>query len=209
MLFLPIAVPTAPPFRSSNQVVMIGGIGIASSTCADVLRRPWFSSLSSTQGSSFEQAHSEPPVTELRRRSGLTWDQLATTMGVERRTLHLWEAGRGMRPVHEERLQQVLLVIRKADRGSASATRAALLDSSRGPSVKELLSQDRFEEALQRARALPEATTLPKPSRLTGKAKEARRPLPLPTQIALKEDVFEPVSMPQARPARITRVQKS
>ncbi|HEY5958499.1 MAG TPA: hypothetical protein VIV60_18180 [Polyangiaceae bacterium] len=66
-------------------------------------------------------------IGELRRLSGLTWDQLARIFGVSRRSLHFWASGKPMAPSNEEHLQRVLAVVRKIDRGSASANRAALL----------------------------------------------------------------------------------
>jgi DNA-binding transcriptional regulator YiaG len=66
-------------------------------------------------------------IGELRRSSGLTWDQLARLFGVDRRSLHFWASGKRMAPANEERLQRLLAVMRKIDRGSASANRAALL----------------------------------------------------------------------------------
>jgi DNA-binding transcriptional regulator YiaG len=66
-------------------------------------------------------------IGELRRISGLTWDQLARVFGVSRRSLHFWASGKPMAPSNEEHLQRVLAVVRKSDRGSASANRAALL----------------------------------------------------------------------------------
>lgn len=210
MLLLPCAIQMPPPRREETvMIVRLGGIGLVSGTRASDLQRPATSSLYQTRGTLISLVPVENPITELRRRSGLTWDQLAAVMGVERRTMHLWEAGRGMRPVHEERLQKVLLVVRMADRGSATETRAALLDGSQGPSVKDLLSQDRFEEATQRAKMFPESLQNPKPPRLMGKARDSRRPLPLATQIAIKEDAIDPISVKQGRPARITRAQKS
>lgn len=210
MLLLPCSIQMPPPRREETvMIVRLGGIGLVSGTRASDLQRPATSSLYQTRGTLISPVQVENPITELRRRSGLTWDQLASVMGVERRTMHLWEAGRGMRPVHEERLQKVLLVVRKADRGSAAETRAALLDGSQGSSIKDLLSLDRIEEAAQRAKMLPESLQNPRPPRLTGKARDARRPMSLGTQIALKEDVIEPISVKQARPARITRVLKT
>lgn len=63
---------------------------------------------------------------ELRRTSGLTWDQLARTFGVSRRAVHLWASGRPMSSLNEERLQRVLAFVRQRDRGSAAANRATL-----------------------------------------------------------------------------------
>ncbi len=209
MFILPMAVLDVPPTRGPNSVFILSGIGLAQSTSANVLRRPSFSSLSTTQGSTIEQPATEAPVSELRRRSGLTWEQLAETMGVDRRTLHLWEAGRKMRPVHEERLQQILQVVRLADRGSASATRALLLDASQGPSIKDLISLDRIQEATQRTAGLRSIEQHPRPTRLSGEAKEIRRPLPFEGRLALKNDAIQGVSPQAGRPARVSRAGKA
>lgn len=66
-------------------------------------------------------------IGDLRRLSGLTWDQLSRIFGVSRRALHFWASGKQMAPSNEEQLQRVLAVVRKIDRGSPSDTRAALL----------------------------------------------------------------------------------
>ena len=66
-------------------------------------------------------------ISELRRLSGLTWDQLGRLFNVSRRALHFWVSGRPMTPSNEENLQRLLALVRKIDRGSASANRAILL----------------------------------------------------------------------------------
>jgi DNA-binding transcriptional regulator YiaG len=66
-------------------------------------------------------------IAELRRLSGLTWDQLARLFNVSRRALHFWASGKPMAPSNEEHLQRLLAVMRKIDRGTASANRALLL----------------------------------------------------------------------------------
>jgi len=145
-------------------------------------------------------------VAELRRRSGFTWQQIAQVMGVERRTLHFWEAGHGMRPVHEERLQRVLQVIRKADRGSSGATREFLLDASRGPMLKDLLAEDRLDLALARVAGLTVPRREPRPAPLSSEVRAARRNLPLAERLDLRDD---PVTLPPvgpAKPGRVTRV---
>ena len=114
-----------------------------------------------------------------------------------------------MRPAHEERLQQILQVVRLADRGSASATRALLLDASQGPSIKDLISLDRIQEATQRTAGLRSIEQHPRPARLVGEAKEFRRPLPLEGRLALKNDAIQGVSPQAGRPARVTRARKA
>ncbi|MGE0334720.1 MAG: XRE family transcriptional regulator [Gammaproteobacteria bacterium] len=66
-------------------------------------------------------------ISELRRLSGLTWDQLGRLFNVSRRALHFWVSGGRMSPSNEESLQRLLALVRKIDRGSASANRAILL----------------------------------------------------------------------------------
>jgi hypothetical protein len=66
-------------------------------------------------------------ISELRRRSGLTWDQLVHIFSVSRRSLHFWTSGQTMSSSTEERLQRVLATMRQIDRGSASENRTLLL----------------------------------------------------------------------------------
>lgn len=73
------------------------------------------------------EASAGAAIGELRRLSGLTWDQTARLFSVSRRALHFWASGKPMAPSNEERLQRLLGVLRSIDRGSASANRAMLL----------------------------------------------------------------------------------
>lgn len=66
-------------------------------------------------------------IHELRRLSGLTWEQLARLCGVTRRALHFWASGKPLKAVHEERLQRLLATVRLIDRGSALDNRRVLL----------------------------------------------------------------------------------
>ncbi|WP_419950972.1 helix-turn-helix domain-containing protein [Candidatus Palauibacter sp.] len=68
-------------------------------------------------------------VSELRRISGLTWEQLAELFGVSRRSVHCWASGKPLNAANHERLMRVLDVVRDADRGTAHSTRAALLEA--------------------------------------------------------------------------------
>ena len=66
-------------------------------------------------------------IHELRRISGLTWDQLARLFNVSRRSLHAWGSGQPLYPANEERLNRLLAIIRYIDRGAADLNRQALL----------------------------------------------------------------------------------
>jgi DNA-binding XRE family transcriptional regulator len=148
----------------------------------------------------------ENPVAELRRRSGLTFEQVAQVMGVERRTLHFWEAGRGIRPVHEERLQRILQIIRKVDRGNSAATRELLLDSSAGPMLKDLLAAGSLDQAWDRVARLANTVPASRPLPLSSQTRAARRGLPLAERLDLRNDPVAIPSVGPSRPARVIRV---
>lgn len=111
--------------------LMLAGIG-TSAACSppgDVALHSGRVAVQTTAGTSVVLAAttSGSAIGELRRMSGLTWDQLARLFNVGRRSLHFWASGKSMAPSNEERLQRLLAVVRKVDRGSASANRAVLL----------------------------------------------------------------------------------
>lgn len=94
-------------------------------------------------------ASSGAAIGELRRLSGLSWDQLARLFNVSRRSLHFWASGKSMTPSNEEHLQRLLAVVRKADRGSASANRAVLLGVREDGNLPfDLLSAGDYERVL-------------------------------------------------------------
>jgi len=115
-------------------------------------------------------------VSELRRISGLTWEQLGQLFTVSRRSVHFWASGKPLNAENETRLLRVLDIVRSADRGNARATRSALLDVQDGFSAFELLVDARFDEA--RAR-LGVGVGRPRPvlGELSADAKAARAPL--------------------------------
>lgn len=79
-------------------------------------------------------------INELRRLSGLTWDQLAKLFNVSRRSLHSWASGERLRSFNEENLHRLLGTIQYIDRGNASLNRGLLLQpSSDGRSFLDLL----------------------------------------------------------------------
>lgn len=86
-------------------------------------------------------------VAELRRLSGLTWEQLGHIFGVSRRSVHFWASGKPMSAANQTHLMHVLDVIRRAYRGSANETRAALLQVVEGTAPMDLLAAQRFHEA--------------------------------------------------------------
>jgi DNA-binding transcriptional regulator YiaG len=124
----------AMPIRQMREPVLVGCmlVGLGTSTAhAAPNDMVWHSQRCVEQTTAGAVVASAQPagaaIGELRRLSGLTWDQLARIFSVSRRSLHFWASGKPMAPSNEEHLQRVLAVVRKIDRGSASANRAALL----------------------------------------------------------------------------------
>ncbi|MCB1821917.1 MAG: XRE family transcriptional regulator [Candidatus Competibacteraceae bacterium] len=133
-------------------------------------------------------------IIELRRRSGLTWEQLARLLGVAPRSVHFWASGKPLNAAHEERLGRVLAVIRQIDQGQARATRAALMTAaSDGVMPFDLLLTDRFAEVTERLGASPPRPMPPRPP-LAAHARAARRPPPPNEQVgALHETVHREI----------------
>jgi hypothetical protein len=116
-------------------------------------------------------------IAEVRRLSGLTWEQLAHLFNVNRRSLHFWASGKTMTPSNEEHLQRVLVVLRKIDRGSASANRTALLASTPNGVGIDLLRDGHYDRAVAvlGERSAPKRATKPE---LSPNAKKMRQPPP-------------------------------
>jgi transcriptional regulator with XRE-family HTH domain len=88
----------------------------------------------------------EIAIAEIRRLSGLTWEQLAELCGTSRRTLHLWASGRPMQRANEERLHLILGVLRRIDRGSSAENREQLLlVRNDGRRILDLLIEGLYE----------------------------------------------------------------
>ena len=79
-------------------------------------------------GVSIELREPAPPaIAELRRLTGLTWEQLAHLFNVSRRAVHFWASGSKMTGANGVHLKRVLETVQLIDRGSMTENRAALL----------------------------------------------------------------------------------
>jgi len=108
----------------------------------------------------------------------LTWDQLSRLFDVSRRSLHFWASGKPSTPANEERLQRLLAVMRRIDRGSGSETRAVLVAPLRdGRLPVDLLADGRFEEVVNLV-GLGTPTTRVRPLQISEDARRARMPPP-------------------------------
>lgn len=115
---------------------------------------------------------------ELRRLSGLTWDQLARVFGVDRRSLHFWASGKPLNPTNEARLRSLLALMRQLDRGTAQANRTMLLTPGpAGQSPYELMVAGNLDQ-VETLAGQGLGRMAPKPAPLSAEAGNLRVPLP-------------------------------
>jgi hypothetical protein len=90
-------------------------------------------------------------IFELKRLSGLTWEELAVMLSVTRRSLHLWANGDPINTLNERHVRDLVMAMRELDRGTARENRALLLAPLRdgGSTVGDLLQGRRFADALK------------------------------------------------------------
>lgn len=115
-------------------------------------------------------------IMEIRRRSGLTWEELGDLFDVSRRSVHHWANGKPVTASHERMIRRMLAAVRHLDRGDQVSTRALLLtvDQAMGVAALDLLKDGRFDEAVGRVAGV----SAPEPHRvpLSRAARDARRP---------------------------------
>ncbi len=142
-------------------------------------------------------------VLEIRRRSGLTWEEMSDLLDVSRRSIHHWASGKSVSARRERALRRALAAIRRLDRGDQAGTRARLLavDHSTGLSVLDMMREGRFDEITART----EEARPPAPLRvpLSREAQKARRPPSPPFLLEAKQD--RPDIPARARAVRAVR----
>jgi DNA-binding transcriptional regulator YiaG len=147
-------------------------------------------------------------LSELRRLSGLTWDQLAKLFNVSRRSLHFWASGQPLSRFNEEHLNRLLGTIRYIDRGSASLNRSLLLrPDGNGNPLFDLLVAVKYEEFKQ----IVGSGNAPQKVELGALSEEERRMrMPLPPDVLANP--LSDVSYRQtgrSKPARAARSRKN
>ncbi len=145
-------------------------------------------------------------IAELRRVSGLTWNQLARLFGVSRRSVHFWASGKPMAPSNEEHLHRVLAVLRKTDRGSSSANRTALLGVRKDGIILFDLLVARDYGGVLALLGRGEARRV-SPPKLSDEARAARAPRPPEELVGARQDRVHPTSgrLLGAKPIATTR----
>jgi DNA-binding transcriptional regulator YiaG len=156
---LPLA--TSAGYVSRDQTYVIVGqilAGIGTTTIEE------FTTVAPPQTNAGASAP-EPSLTgdalsELRRLSGLSWEQLARMLGVSRRALHFWASGKAMARSNEEHLLEGLdnernavdlLAAREYERAGAASRLSAAARMARVPNSPESLVgalHDRVHEDL-------------------------------------------------------------
>ena len=167
--------------RVYTLLIRVGGaLWVLGTTSADRGVTPEHAFIAQAQtNSGVHVRESQAPsaaILELRRVSGLTWEQLARLFGITRRSLHFWASGKPLTPAHEERLHRLLATVRRLDRGSAHANRTLLLGVHDDGCIPfDLLVAGQYEHVL--ALLGPgHAPARPHPAALTVDARVARAP---------------------------------
>lgn len=145
-------------------------------------------------------------IAELRRLSGLTWDQLADLFKVSRRALHFWASGKAMTPSNEEHLQRLLAVVREIDRGFACTNRSLLLGAREDGTIPlDLLASEQYERVV--ALLGPGGARRLRPPKLSAEAMAARAPRPPEELVGALQDRVHAASGPllAARAVRVPR----
>ena len=121
-------------------------------------------------------------IMEIRRRSGLTWEELGDLFDVSRRSVHHWANGKPVTTSHDRMIHRMLAAVRHLDRGDQASTRALLLavDQGMGVSALDLLKHGRFDEVMGRVAGVPalepHRVPLSRAARAARAARDARRP---------------------------------
>lgn len=147
-------------------------------------------------------------LSELRRLSGLTWDQMAKLFNVSRRSLHFWASGQPLSRFNEEQLSRLLGTVRFIDQGSASLNRSLLFRADGdGNPLFDLLVAGKHEELKQivGSRDAPRKPPLGALSEDTHKAYRPQNPADLVD--ALQEPIHREIG--RSRPARVARSRKN
>jgi DNA-binding transcriptional regulator YiaG len=153
-------------------------------------------------------------INELRKISGLTWDQLSQLFDVSRRSIHFWASGQQLSSKNEAKLNRILDTVRYISRGSASLNRSLLMGiAGNGKSHLELLRTGEYQQvkdSISQSALFANSTgnTLSK-LKATQTTKEKPSTLPNPGDLvdALQDSIHHEVGRP--RPAKSVRSKKN
>jgi DNA-binding transcriptional regulator YiaG len=145
-------------------------------------------------------------VNELRKISGLTWEQLAQLFDVSRRSIHFWASGQQLSAKNEAKLNQILDTVQYISRGSASINRSLLMEiASNGKSHLELLKTGEYHQVKDSIGA----GNIPRTPKTTQPTTEKSSTLPNPGDLvdALQDSIHREIG--RARLAKSVRSKKN
>ena len=87
-------------------------------------------------------------ILEIRRLSGLTWEQLSELFGVSQRTLTHWTNGKPPSDKHERHIRKASYLMHRLYRGSQQTTRDYLLKNDDGESLFVLLAEHQYDRII-------------------------------------------------------------
>jgi DNA-binding transcriptional regulator YiaG len=148
-------------------------------------------------------------ILEIRRRSGLTWEELADLFDVSRRSVHHWASGKAVTAEHDRQIRRTLAVVRQLDQGGAEHTRALLVSPrADGQIVLDLVKSGAFAEALTSSGAAQARPRL-SPTQTSEGARRRRRPPPPAELVGALPDRPDSPASGQSRVARVWRAPKA
>ena len=159
-----------------------------------------------TQPFESEGLNANEVILEIRRRSGLTWEQIGEIFNVSRRIEQQWANGKAPSAQHERQIWQTLAVILHVDEGSQTAVRHRLLTiDDTGLSIYDLLVSHRFTEALQQAQAVGSTATAEYPRTALSKHEDRMRRPTAPAFLLDADHTRPDLPSSEARLARSVR----
>jgi DNA-binding transcriptional regulator YiaG len=196
--------------RARNAVIVIAGALPFQPTAAqEPMERPASVFSQTNSGNTTSPAVTAgSPIMEVRRLTGLTWEQLSSLLGVARRSLHFWASGKPLNAPNEERVGRLLACVRKIARLSARETRSMILAAQPdGILPFDLLCQGDYEEVISRLGPGDQSINRIY-SGLSEEVRVMRRPPPPESRVgALQDDVIEHRRR-KARPARSAKYKR-
>lgn len=103
-------------------------------------------------------------IYDIRRLTGLTWEELAELFSVNRRSVHYWANGGALKPQHAVHVRLVLDAVRQFDRRGAAIARLTLLTSNAsGTRSLDLLAERRYSDAIVLFNSTPRPVGQPTP----------------------------------------------
>lgn len=143
---------------------------------------------------------------ELRRISGLSWDELSKLLGTTRRALHLWISGKSLEKSDEVHLDSLLETIKFIDRGTASQTHSILFSPIADNSTPfDLLLQGYYQQIKDILGSI-DLSQKPRTTPLSKESLRLRRPLDVETLVSADPTPVSYKRVGRSRPASSVKI---